>query len=201
MDPASANSGPLVAQPAQGPAGTAQQNKKPKRKVLTSLALQIFIYFGAWWDVFYYIVNILVFVYKGTCTGTYGCVWAGGVHALLLRSSLAPRNALYLHDAAGCCSPALVAKSTAAACTPMHMVQGSTCPTPKTTSPWSSRSLGSGSSLKSRACSWVRVRIGQQVGGWAREFRSSPKLAVSACNCSLANLMLRACPPPRQKMV
>ncbi|GAX77664.1 hypothetical protein CEUSTIGMA_g5107.t1 [Chlamydomonas eustigma] len=39
--------------------------KKPKRKVLTSLTLQIFLYFGGWWDVFYYVLNILVFVYKG----------------------------------------------------------------------------------------------------------------------------------------
>jgi hypothetical protein len=46
------------------PAGL--QARKPRRRVLTSLALQIFIYFGAWWDVFYYILNILVFVYKGT---------------------------------------------------------------------------------------------------------------------------------------
>ena len=39
--------------------------KKPKRRVLTSLTLEIFVYFGGWWDVFYYVVNILVFVWKG----------------------------------------------------------------------------------------------------------------------------------------
>jgi len=43
----------------------APQQKKPRRRVLTSLTLQIFIFFGAWWDVFYYVLNILVFVYKG----------------------------------------------------------------------------------------------------------------------------------------
>lgn len=41
------------------------QSKKPRRKVLTSLTLEIFIYFGGWFDLVYYILNILVFVYKG----------------------------------------------------------------------------------------------------------------------------------------
>jgi hypothetical protein len=27
----------------------------------------VFIFFGGWWDVFYYVLNILVFVYKGAC--------------------------------------------------------------------------------------------------------------------------------------
>ncbi len=27
--------------------------------------LQVFIYFGGWWDVFYYVLNILVFSWKG----------------------------------------------------------------------------------------------------------------------------------------
>ena len=45
---------PFVAQP-----------KKPRRRVLTSLTLEVFVYFGGWWDVFYYIVNIIVFVWKG----------------------------------------------------------------------------------------------------------------------------------------
>ena len=45
---------PFVAQP-----------KKPRRRVLTSLTLEVFVYFGGWWDVFYFIVNIIVFVWKG----------------------------------------------------------------------------------------------------------------------------------------
>ncbi|KAG2426456.1 hypothetical protein HXX76_011687 [Chlamydomonas incerta] len=54
------------------PVGTGQpgqpgvpQQQKPRRRVLTSLGFQIFIYFGGWWDAIYYILNILVFVYKG----------------------------------------------------------------------------------------------------------------------------------------
>lgn len=47
-----------------GQPGVAQQ-QKPRRRVLTSLGFQIFIFFGGWWDVIYYILNILVFVYKG----------------------------------------------------------------------------------------------------------------------------------------
>eukprot|EP00798_Chlamydomonas_sp_ICE-L_P009774 gene9774-7656_t len=45
--------------------------KKPKRRVLTSLTLQIFIYFGALWDVFYFVLNLLVFFYKGTSCDSY----------------------------------------------------------------------------------------------------------------------------------
>lgn len=49
--------------------------KKPQRRVLTSLTLQIFVFFGIWWDVFYYILNILVFVYKGVpaCCPAWAC--------------------------------------------------------------------------------------------------------------------------------
>ena len=57
--------------------------KKPKRKVLTSLSLQVFIYFGAWYDLFYWVLNILVFVYKGE--------WAGRL--------------IQLPSALPCCSP------------------------------------------------------------------------------------------------
>ncbi|KAF5839358.1 hypothetical protein DUNSADRAFT_1042 [Dunaliella salina] len=39
--------------------------KKPVRRVLTSLTLQILIFFSIWWNCFYYVLNILVFVYKG----------------------------------------------------------------------------------------------------------------------------------------
>ncbi|GFH30810.1 uncharacterized protein HaLaN_29732 [Haematococcus lacustris] len=41
------------------------QVKKPRRRVLTSLPLQVFIFFGGWWDVLYFVLNILTFVYKG----------------------------------------------------------------------------------------------------------------------------------------
>ncbi len=33
--------------------------------MLTSLPLQIFIFFGGWWDVLFWVLSILVFVYKG----------------------------------------------------------------------------------------------------------------------------------------
>lgn len=58
---------PMSMQPQQqGNVGPVQPGRRqPKRRVLTSLWLQVFIYFGAWWDVFYYVINILVFVYKG----------------------------------------------------------------------------------------------------------------------------------------
>jgi hypothetical protein len=35
------------------------------RPILTSLPLQIFIYFGGWWDVLFWVLSILVFIYKG----------------------------------------------------------------------------------------------------------------------------------------
>ncbi len=69
--------GPGSALPPPPPPGQGQQQqqsqpqrtgitaKKPRRRVLTSLSLQIFLFFGSWWDVFYYVLNILVFVYKG----------------------------------------------------------------------------------------------------------------------------------------
>ncbi len=56
-----------------GPHGVPQQkpgNQKPRRRVLTSLGLQVFVYFGGWWAVVYYIINILIFVYKGEATRT-----------------------------------------------------------------------------------------------------------------------------------
>lgn len=40
--------------------------------MLTSLPLEIFIFFGWWWDAFYYCANILVFVYKGKEAGAVG---------------------------------------------------------------------------------------------------------------------------------
>ncbi|KAI8468271.1 MAG: hypothetical protein J3K34DRAFT_523069 [Monoraphidium minutum] len=36
------------------------------RPVLTSLPLQIFFYFGSWWDMMFWIISIAVFVYKGS---------------------------------------------------------------------------------------------------------------------------------------
>jgi hypothetical protein len=60
---------------AQDPLLTAQQQreqhikakhaKKPKRKVLTSLILQMLIVFGSLWFAFYYVFNIATFIYKG----------------------------------------------------------------------------------------------------------------------------------------
>lgn len=94
--------------------------KKPKRRVLTSLALQVFIYFGAWWDVFYYVLNILVFVYKG--------------------GSEAERR-----DCLGRLAPwpaACTAEHGTDA--PMFMAQVSTSPTPSATLTWSSAFHGSG---------------------------------------------------------
>lgn len=44
---------------------TALQKPKPKRRVLTSLALQVFVFFGAWWDLFWFVLEILVFIWKG----------------------------------------------------------------------------------------------------------------------------------------
>ena len=45
------------------------QPKKPRRRVLTSILLEVFVYFGGLWDIFYYILNILVFVWKGKQLG------------------------------------------------------------------------------------------------------------------------------------
>ncbi len=33
--------------------------------MLTSLPLQIFVYFGMWWDVAYWLLSVAIFVYKG----------------------------------------------------------------------------------------------------------------------------------------
>lgn len=33
--------------------------------MLTSLPLQVFLYFGGWWDVLFWIISIIVFIYKG----------------------------------------------------------------------------------------------------------------------------------------
>ena len=69
MPMTTATGGVQVQQQQQSAAAQIQQYappvKKPRRRVLTSLTLEIFVFFGAWWDVFYYIVNILVFVWKG----------------------------------------------------------------------------------------------------------------------------------------
>lgn len=47
--------------------GRAQKKaSKPHRKVLTSLILEILIYVGALWSAFYYVFNILSYIYKGT---------------------------------------------------------------------------------------------------------------------------------------
>lgn len=35
------------------------------RPILTSLPLQIFIYFGGWWDALFWVLSLLVFIYKG----------------------------------------------------------------------------------------------------------------------------------------
>ena len=91
MDPSSSApggvvSGPLVAGQAPGQAPPAQL-QKPRRRVLTSLALQIFIFFGGWWDVAYYILNILVFVYKGALRGTMHVTPAGHVPCSLRTTS------------------------------------------------------------------------------------------------------------------
>jgi hypothetical protein len=45
-------------------AGTARS-----RPILTSLPLQIFIYFGGWWDLLFWVLSTLVFVYKGEWCG------------------------------------------------------------------------------------------------------------------------------------
>lgn len=66
-----------VSAPAQ-PGGAAPPKPRPTRRVLTSLAFQIFIYFGVWWDVIYYVINIMVFVYKG---GVPACLGPKGVRA------------------------------------------------------------------------------------------------------------------------
>lgn len=42
-----------------------QKNSKPKRKVLTSLLLEMLIAVGYLWGAVYYVLNILVFIYKG----------------------------------------------------------------------------------------------------------------------------------------
>ena len=60
---------PLMAPGAMAP----PQPQKPRRRVLTSLPLEVFIFFGIWWDVFYYILNILVFIYKGACARAGVC--------------------------------------------------------------------------------------------------------------------------------
>ncbi|GIL83104.1 hypothetical protein Vretimale_11404 [Volvox reticuliferus] len=57
--PKQTGSAPAGSEPGQ------QAPQKPRRRVLTSLGFQIFIFFGGWWDVAYYILNILVFIYKG----------------------------------------------------------------------------------------------------------------------------------------
>lgn len=54
----------ITAEQAGMHAGTART-----RPILTSLPLQIFIYFGGWWDVLFWVFSILVFVYKGECCG------------------------------------------------------------------------------------------------------------------------------------
>ena len=35
-------------------------------QVLTSLPLEILYYFGGWYDVFFWVLTLLVFIYKGT---------------------------------------------------------------------------------------------------------------------------------------
>ena len=42
------------------------QANRPPRIVRTSVALEIFLYFGAWFDVVYCVLTLLVFIYKGT---------------------------------------------------------------------------------------------------------------------------------------
>lgn len=68
------------------PAVIGGRKQAPKRRVLTSLTTQIFIYFGGWWDVFYYVLNILVFVYKGKMGMLYyqSVTMQGSVHFKLV---------------------------------------------------------------------------------------------------------------------
>lgn len=47
------------------------------RPILTSLPLQIFIYFGGWWDVLFWLVTTAVCIYKGGCRGVGGWVGMG----------------------------------------------------------------------------------------------------------------------------
>lgn len=42
-------------------AGTARA-----RPVLTSLPLQVFLYFGGWWDALFWLASLAVFIYKGS---------------------------------------------------------------------------------------------------------------------------------------
>ncbi|GBF88318.1 transmembrane protein [Raphidocelis subcapitata] len=35
------------------------------RPVLTSLPLQVFIYFGGWWDALFWVLSVALFIYKG----------------------------------------------------------------------------------------------------------------------------------------
>eukprot|EP00775_Hariotina_reticulata_P012042 gene12042-12185_t len=48
-------------------AGTAKS-----RPILTSLPLQVFIYFGGWWDVLFWVLCTIIFIYKGR-SGKKGC--------------------------------------------------------------------------------------------------------------------------------
>lgn len=104
---------PFVAQP-----------KKPKRRVLTSLTLEIFVYFGGWWDVFYYIVNILVFVWKGELSHEQGCsserpLWRPTSHAACMADTV---------------FNLITGMSTFNYC---FICQASICPTPTAILPWS----------------------------------------------------------------
>lgn len=35
------------------------------RPVLTSLPLQVLLYFGTWWSAIYWVITILIFIWKG----------------------------------------------------------------------------------------------------------------------------------------
>lgn len=45
------------------------------RAPLTSLPLQIFIFFGGWWDIMFWLISIAVFIYKGAAAA--GAVQCG----------------------------------------------------------------------------------------------------------------------------
>eukprot|EP00955_Chlamydomonas_euryale_P037833 350897-Chlamydomonas_euryale.AAC.6 len=134
MGPANAAGGEAANMQALAASSKPKERKKPKRKVLTSLLLEIFIYFGYLWDAFYYPVNILVFIYKGESVHPTAGASLYSVCCTNLRSILPQPE---MHSIEKPCSKC--ARNT----------QESFFPTQNATSQWSSASHGSGSSLKS----------------------------------------------------
>lgn len=89
------------------PAGTARS-----RPILTSLPLQVFIYFGGWWDVLFWLISILVFVYKGELLL---CV-EGPAKLLMHLSGLVARHAAADQQVVCCCCRADTAIPPAQVC-------------------------------------------------------------------------------------